>query len=119
MSPILTGMIAKTLPAETLCKPVILMSSKTQDSSWDKKVFEKEIKSLSGNKLDYVGVKAATAIDFRGDNMLNFESLEKNSIDLYAATKSLYLQDRQQKILNSQKIVETQNDSDWEEIETQ
>ena len=59
---------------------------------------EKEIKSLSGNKLDYVGVKAATAIDFRGDNMLNFESLEKNSIDLYAATKSLYLQDRSKKI---------------------
>ena len=38
---------------------------------------EKEIKNLSGNKLDYVGVKAATAVDFRGDNMLNFESLEK------------------------------------------
>ena len=52
---------------------------------------EKEIKNLSGNKLDYVGVKAATAIDFRGDNMTNFESLEKNSIDIYAATKSLYL----------------------------
>ena len=38
---------------------------------------EKEIKSLSGNKLDYVGVQAATAVDFRGDNMTNFESLEK------------------------------------------
>ena len=48
---------------------------------------EKEIKNLSGNKLDYVGVKAATAVDFRGDNMTNFESLEKNSIDIYAATK--------------------------------
>ena len=61
---------------------------------------EKEIKSISGNKLDYVGVKAATAVDFRGDNMINFESLEKNSIDLYAATKSLYLQDRTKKIKN-------------------
>ena len=61
---------------------------------------EKEIKSISGSKLDYVGVKAATAVDFRGDNMLNFESLEKNSIDLYAATKSLYLQDRSKKIKN-------------------
>ena len=53
---------------------------------------EKEIKDLSGSKVDYLGVKAATAIDFRGDNMVNFESLEKNSIDLYAAMKSLYLQ---------------------------
>tara|TARA_B100001564_G_C20650621_1_gene676635 strand:- start:659 stop:1411 length:753 start_codon:yes stop_codon:yes gene_type:complete len=62
---------------------------------------EKEIKSFSGSKIDYVGVKAATAVDFRGDNMLNFESLEKNSIDLYAATKSLYLQDRSKKIKNT------------------
>ena len=45
--------------------------------------------------------------------------LEKNSLDFYASVKSLYLQDRQQKILNSQKIIETQDDSDWEEIETQ
>ena len=52
---------------------------------------EKEINDLSGNKIDYISVQAASAVDFRGDNMLNFESLEKNSIDLYAATKSLYL----------------------------
>ncbi len=62
---------------------------------------EKEIKNLSGSKLDYVGVKAAEAVDFRGDNMTNFESLEKNSIDLYAATKSLYLQSRSKKIKNN------------------
>ena len=62
---------------------------------------EKEIKNLSGSKLDYVGVKAATAVDFRGDNMTNFESLEKNSIDLYSALKSIYLQDRENKIKNS------------------
>ena len=30
-----------------------------------------------------------------------------------------YLQDRQQKIMNTNKIIETQDDSDWEEIETQ
>ena len=44
---------------------------------------EKEIKDISGNKIDYVGVKATSAIDFRGENMTNFESLEKNSIDFY------------------------------------
>ena len=70
---------------------------------------EREIKSISGTKVVYVGLKAATAIDFRGDNMTNFESLEKNSIDLYAATKSLYLQNRQKKINNSSES----NDDDW------
>ncbi len=62
---------------------------------------EKEINDISGNKIDFLGVKATSAIDFRGDNMTNFESLEKNSIDLYAATKSLYLQNRNKKIKNS------------------
>ena len=74
---------------------------------------EKEIKSMSGNKLDYVGVKAATAVDFRGDNMTNFESLEKNSIDLYAATKSLYLQDRSKKIKNKS----SSEDDSWGELD--
>ena len=69
---------------------------------------EREIKNFSGSKPDYLGVKAAEAIDFRGDNMTNFESLEKNSIDLYAATKSLYLQNRNKKINNS-----TESDDDW------
>ena len=62
---------------------------------------EKEINDISGSKIDFLGVKATSAIDFRGDNMTNFESLEKNSIDLYAATKSLYLQNRNKKIKNS------------------
>ncbi len=69
---------------------------------------EKEIKNISGTKIDYVGVKAASAVDFRGDNMTNFESLEKNSIDLYAATKSLYLQNRKNKINNS-----SGDEDDW------
>ncbi len=69
---------------------------------------EKEIKSISGNKIDYVGIQAASAVDFRGNNMNNFESLEKNSIDLYAATKSLYLQNRKNKINNS-----SEDEDDW------
>ena len=69
---------------------------------------EREIKDISGNKIDFVGIKAATAVDFRGNNMTNFESLEKNSIDLYAATKSLYLQNRKNKINNS-----SENEDDW------
>jgi len=70
---------------------------------------EREIKNISGSKIDYVGVKAAAAVDFRGDNMTNFESLEKNSIDLYASTKSLYLQNRNKKIKNSS----DSDDDDW------
>ena len=38
---------------------------------------EREIKNVSGTKIDYVGVKAATAVDFRGDNMSNFRKLGK------------------------------------------
>jgi phospholipid-binding lipoprotein MlaA len=74
---------------------------------------EKEINNLSGSKLDYVGVQAASAVDFRGDNMLNFESLEKNSIDLYAATKSLYLQDRTKKIKNKS----DSDDDSWGDLD--
>ena len=52
-------------------------------------------------------------------NYDSIENLEKNSLDFYASVKSLYLQDRQQKILNTTKIIDTQDDSDWEEIESQ
>jgi len=55
---------------------------------------EKELLGVSGNRLDYVAVKSATAVDFRGDNVTNFDSLEKNSLDMYSAMKSVYLQDR-------------------------
>ena len=38
-------------------------------------------------------------------------------MDFYASVKSLYLQDRQKKILNSKKATSTLDDSDWEEID--
>ena len=62
---------------------------------------EKELFGSSGNTLDYFSVKATSAVDFRADNDVNFESLEKNSIDLYSSFKSIYLQDRENKISNS------------------
>ena len=67
--------------------------------------------------FDYYASKVAAGVDFRAKNYDSLENLEKNSIDFYASVKSLYLQDRQQKILNSKVITDTQNDSDWEEIE--
>ena len=68
--------------------------------------------------FDYYVTRAGAGIDFRAKNIESFDNLEKNSIDFYASVRSLYLQDRQQKITNSNAITETQNDSDWEEIET-
>ena len=68
---------------------------------------------------DYYSTKITSGVDFRAKNYNSIENLEKNSIDFYASVKSLYLQDRQQKILNTKKIVDTQNDSDWEEIDNQ
>ena len=69
---------------------------------------EHELLGISGNKLDYFTVRGTGAIDFRADNDTNFESLEKNSIDLYSSFKSIYLQDRDNKIKNS-----TDTQDDW------
>ncbi|OUV60556.1 MAG: hypothetical protein CBC88_02275 [Candidatus Pelagibacter sp. TMED128] len=69
---------------------------------------ENELFGISGQRLDYVAVKGTTAIDFRADNETNFDSLEKNSLDLYASFKSLYLQDRENKINNS-----SSTENDW------
>ncbi len=71
------------------------------------------------NDANYYTSKGASGVDFRAKNYNSIENLEKNSIDFYASVKSLYLQDRQQKILNSKKIIDTQDDSDWEEIDSQ
>ena len=62
---------------------------------------EYELLGASGNALDYYSIKGTSAVDFRADNDKNFESLEKNSLDLYSSLKSIYLQDRENKIRNS------------------
>ena len=67
--------------------------------------------------IDYYSSKVTGGVDFRAKNYNSIENLEKNSLDFYASVKSLYLQDRQQKIVNVKKIINTQDDSDWEEIE--
>ena len=67
--------------------------------------------------IDYYSSKVTGGVDFRAKNYDSIENLKENSLDFYASVKSLYLQDRQQKIANTKKIINTQNDSDWEEIE--
>ena len=71
------------------------------------------------NESDYYVSRIGAGVDFRAKNYDSINNLEDNSIDFYASVKSLYLQDRQQKILNTKKIVDTQDDSEWEEIESQ
>ena len=66
--------------------------------------------------FDFYSTKATSGVDFRAKNFDSIENLEKNSLDFYASVKSLYLQNRQQKILNTSKITDTLNDSDWEEF---
>ena len=66
--------------------------------------------------IDYYSSKVTGGVDFRAKNYDSIENLEKNSLDFYASVKSLYLQDRQQKIANTKKTTNTQNDGDWEEI---
>ena len=70
------------------------------------------------NDLDYYTSRVTGGVDFRAKNYDSIENLKTNSLDFYASVKSLYLQDRQQKILNTKKITDTQDDSDWEEIES-
>ena len=53
------------------------------------------------DKSDYMLTKVISGVDFRAKNLESFENLEKNSMDFYASVKSLYIQDRQRKIMNS------------------
>ena len=70
---------------------------------------ENQLLGASGNSLDYYSVKGTSVVDFRADNDANFESLQKNSIDLYSSLKSIYLQDRENKIKNSNASDEQDN----------
>ena len=82
--------------------------------------------SVNGNNeyLDgklYAATKTISAIDFRAKNIETLDNLEKNSVDFYASVKSVYLQDRENKIKNTQRgsiEVIYKEDEDWEELDT-
>ncbi len=69
----------------------------------------------------YLTSKVLSGIDFRSKNIESFDNLEKNSIDFYASVKSLYSQDRENKIKNNQRgsIKVIYKEEDWEEIDNQ
>ena len=69
------------------------------------------------SNFDYYATKGVDGIDFRAKNFNDINNLEENSIDFYASVKSLYLQDRRKRIINASGSTQTQDDSDWEEID--
>jgi len=81
--------------------------------------------SVNGNNeyLDgklYAATKTISAIDFRAKNIETLDNLEKNSVDFYASVRSVYLQDRENKIKNIQRgsiEVIYKEDEGWEEID--
>ena len=83
--------------------------------------------SVHGNneyltKSDYIITKFITGIDFRANNLETLDNLEKNSMDFYASIRSIYLQDRQRKIKNTNATIDIiyEDDSgDWEEVESE
>jgi len=68
----------------------------------------------------YLTSKALSGINFRADNLDSIDNLEKNSMDFYASVRSLYTQDRENKIKNNQRgniEVLYKDEEDWEEID--
>ena len=68
---------------------------------------------------DYWASRVTSGVDFRAKNLEAFDAMEKNSVDLYATVRSLYLQDRKNKINNSSSKTETMDDGDWDTLENQ
>ena len=81
--------------------------------------------SANGNNeyLDgklFAATKMLSGVEFRANNIESLDNLEANSVDFYASVKSLYTQDRENKIKNNQRgniDVIYEDDEDWEEIE--
>ncbi len=67
----------------------------------------------------FITSKALSGINFRANNIESFDNLEKNSLDFYASIRSLYLQDRENKIRNNKRgniDILYKDEQDWEEI---
>jgi phospholipid-binding lipoprotein MlaA len=68
----------------------------------------------------YITSKALDGVNFRSENLSSLDNLEANSVDFYATLKSLYLQNRENKIQNNQRgnvEVIYKDEDDWEEID--
>jgi len=82
--------------------------------------------STNGNNeyLDgklFSATKVLSGVEFRATNLESFDNVQKNSVDFYASVRSLYTQDRENKIKNIQRgslEVIFKEDEGWEEIDT-
>ncbi len=82
--------------------------------------------SVNGNNeyLDgelYAATRMLSAVEFRATNIESLNNVEKNSVDFYASVRSLYTQDRENKIKNNQRgsiEVIYKEDEGWEEIDS-
>ena len=99
-------------------EPSLVKSWYPTISSENDKHFKFLWKDVWGGTINYfsnvgfdtgiIALNYLNSLDMTSDNLANFNSLEKNSIDLYSSFKSIYLQDRENKLKNS-----TSNDDDW------
>ena len=64
-------------------------------------VGDRELMNSDFPERAYYIEKGLDVTDFRANNLKSFENLEKNSVDLYASIRSLYLQRRENLISNN------------------
>ena len=64
-------------------------------------VGDRELMNSDFPEKVYYIEKGLDVTDFRANNLKSFENLEKNSVDLYASIRSLYLQRRENLISNN------------------
>jgi phospholipid-binding lipoprotein MlaA len=64
-------------------------------------VGDRELMNSDFPERVYYIEKGLDVTDFRANNLKSFENLEKNSVDLYASIRSLYLQRRENLISNN------------------
>ena len=74
-------------------------------------VGDRQIMNSDFPERTYYIEKSLDVTDFRANNLKNFDNLEKNSVDLYASVRSLYLQRRENLISNNS----TQKD-EWKDF---
>ena len=109
-------LVLPILGPSTLRDATASLINYTGGNAWYNITVDEDTRYVSD--FDYYASRGLNGVDFRAKNIKSFNNLEKNSIDFYASVKSLYLQDRKRRILNSDEIIDTMDDSDWEEIET-
>ena len=110
-------LVLPVLGPSTIRDTVGTLISLNGGDAWYNITVEKDTNYVKDS--DYYVSKSLSAVDFRAKNLEAFDSMEKNSMDLYATVRSLYLQDRKKRINNSSNSTETMDDGDWDTLDNQ